>query len=225
MKLHLSPWRGRAKREWRGWTLMMVLLVLISLALLGFSLLNPARWDQLGNLQLPISMHSRLLADYSIDPYGTRIPEVAFNLIDQVLRDQPTPAPSERYATVVNNLLTLVPTITPFPTGGLPTRIQQGNTLVFTPTLMGISPTASLTMVVTPTPLSWTPTQITFASTSTPIRPTSTRPPQNTATPRPTVPPTAVPTQQPTTQPTDIPYPPPPPDSTLPPPYPLTVGR
>ncbi|MEN6410432.1 MAG: hypothetical protein ABFD44_12050, partial [Anaerolineaceae bacterium] len=119
MTKRVHPARRDSGGKWRGWVPLMVLLILAALAVLANILLNPERWNRLGNITLPVSLHSNLKADYSADPFTTRIPAVSFNLIEDALRDQRTPEPSERYGTVVGNLLRPVPTVTPYPTQGI----------------------------------------------------------------------------------------------------------
>lgn len=226
MKTRLRPARRDSGGKWRGWVPLMILLILAALAVLASFLLNSDRWNRLGNAMLPVSLHSNLKADYSADPFTTRIPAVSFNLIEDALRDQPTPEPSERYATVVGNLLTPVPTVTPYPTQGIfptlalrtPSATLMVSLTASWTTTVTFTPDGSLTY--TNTPLFWHPTQ-TMTPTPKPGTPSvtlaPTRTPTCTKTPTHTAVPTKTPTHtpQPTLTPTDIPYPPPP-DPTIP---------
>lgn len=181
---------------------------------------------------LPVHIHSVLTADYSQDPRGQPIAQVQLNLIYEFLRDLTTNRgsasgddPDERYAEVIEELLTPVPTVTPMPgaTVFVPTAQPGASqtpalTAEFTATLLpteqaSLTPTVTATLWPSPTP---TGTLVYPTATNPPPGPTRTRPPAATSTrPPPTQPPptaTPRPTQPPPTQP--------PPTEPYPPPYP-----
>jgi uncharacterized repeat protein (TIGR01451 family) len=64
---------------------------------------------------VPVNLHSVLLADYSVDPNPTRLPSVRLNIIWDTIQDREPGATNldERQATVLDSLLTPVPTVTP----------------------------------------------------------------------------------------------------------------
>lgn len=217
----------------RRWLFLMILMVIFSLLCLALSLWLPGL---LRRSMIGLPLHSVLLADYNRDPSGYAMPELELALIDNVLIDEPGAAlVLERVATLRNNLLTLVPTVTPRgpqPAATLalpsptPTQKPAGSAsatpLLLTPT---VQPTRTLSPTATSTPSVLPPTRTaartatmtmpppTRTATASPTGTATTQPPQPTATqPAPTVTPTEAPTIPP--------YPPP--VSPTPPPYPLS---
>jgi hypothetical protein len=191
---------------------------------------------------LPVTLHSLLTADYSVDAFYVSFPNINLSLILDVLGDQAPAEASNDYATLQSSLLTPVATVTPLP--GKITQVPPSATP--TAPILGPSVTPSSIPTITPSPTpsltpammgTGTPTdqplytaQPTLKPLVTPtrpratqIRPTSTRPPQ--ATPTQTqAPPTqaATPTRKPPTAtkaptPTKAPHPYPAPTK---PPYP-----
>jgi hypothetical protein len=230
---------ARAEQERRNrnrWLLFFIALLMLSVLCLAMSLFYPPWWSAAGSRWIPIGMQSVLKADYSADAFVASLPQVDIGLIENAINDQPEASGQpDRMATVVGNLQTPVPTITPInftPGAGTPTP-----GLAATPTLPGQAPTrapsdtpvSSQTASPTPTPTlnvyvtststpsgGETPSGPTSTSrprTNTPLPPTATtRPPTNTPPPPPTNTPKPPPTNTPV-PPTKV-YPPPPPPPT-----------
>jgi hypothetical protein len=179
---------------------------------------------------LPVTLHSLLTADYSVDSFYVSFPNINLSLILDVLGDQAPEGAFKGYETLQSSLLTPVASVTPLP--GEFTQVPPSATP--TPALPGPSvtpssippdtrtPTPSLTPAATGTPteqpiytaqptvkLTITPTK----TRATQVRPTSTRSSQATQTPT-QVPPTqaVTPTRKPPTAtkpptPTKAPHP------------------
>jgi hypothetical protein len=216
---------GRSRATLQTWVLLGLSAFFSILALLLSVLKGP-------NLPwLPVHIHSVLTADYSQDPQGQPIAQVQLNLIYEFLKDLTSNRgqangddPDERYAEVIEELLTPVPTVTPMPgaTVFVPTA-QPGASQTpalpaeFTATLLptelaSLTHTATTTLLPSPTSTG----TLVYPTATNPIpSPTRTRPPAATSTqlpptqPAPTA--TPSPTQPPPTQPppTEPPYPPP----------------
>ncbi len=228
---------ARAEQERRNrnrWLLFFIALLLLSVLCLAMSLFYPPWWSAAGSRWIPIGMQSVLKADYSADAFVASLPQVDIGLIENAINDQPEASGQpDRMATVVGNLQTPVPTITPInftPGAGTPTP-----GLAATPTLPGLAPTrapsdtpvSSQTASPTPTLNVYVtststpsggetpsgPTSTSRPRTNTPLPPTATtRPPTNTPPPPPTNTPKPPPTNTPV-PPTKV-YPPPPPPPT-----------
>jgi len=210
------------------------------LALLLFLLKEPpSAW-------LPVHIHSILISDYSQDPRGIPLAQLNINVIQDVLEDlafndaqYATINPGERYADVIANLQTPVPTVTSMPgaTIFVPTAQSSSSPTPSTFTVIPTSLTPTDTSSPTPTTtatlqpgLSPTPTLVGGNPTSTRIP--ATQPPEptrtqsskatNTPVPSPTKPPTQPPTAtlRPTQPPTATLRPTQPPTATPKPPYP-----
>jgi hypothetical protein len=218
----------------RIWSVVLIFLAMLSLPL---SLILSNHFTKSETEWLPVSLHSILESDYSIDPHSSRIPAVKLDLIKAAIRDQSAGEDPNRFEGVIISLTTPVATVkgvvslaSATPTASQPPTPSPTKT----PTL-GPVPTRTLRPTMTPTPTATrvTPTQ-TLKSTDQPTRPP--RKPQPTNTTRPTNQPTREPTNQSPTKasptespptreptkppPTRDPYPPPDPPKATQDPYP-----
>ena len=218
-------------------SLMALLLVLAVGALVLLVIFNPATWLRQLRLSLPAGIHSPLYADYSADLRGMLVAPADLRLLQEALTAQ-----QAEDDTVINDLLTPVPTVTP-PAGNVPPTLPV---VLVTPPEGG--PTATLPAGITPTE-AWTPTltltpQFTWTATLTrtptatlpggvtrtpgptatlpPWTPTASLSPTRTASPTATVTPTptSTSTRTPTATPTNDGYPPPSTPPSTPPGYP-----
>lgn len=234
----------RERRDRTRWLFFFIALLLLSVLCLAMSLFYPPWWSGSGSRWIPVGLRSVLKADYSADASVASLPQVGIGLIANAINDQPEASGlPERMATVVGNLQTPVPTVTPYifgpgtatpglaatPTlpGPAPTRAQASATPGST---QGPHPTLTLTqtLIVYFTPTSSPaggetpigPTSTPRPHTSTPVPPTATsRPPTSTSAPpthTPLPPPTSTPKPPPTNTP-EPPYVPPPANTPIPP--------
>lgn len=198
-------------------SLMALLIVLAAGALVLLVIFNPATWLRQLRLSLPAGIHSPLYADYSADLRGMLVAPADLRLLQEALAAQ-----QAQDDTVINDLLTPVPTVTPPagnvqptlpvvvvtpPDGGPTATLAPGITPVYTWT-----PTLTLMPTFTWTPtLAWTPSATlpggvtrTPGPTATlpPWTPTASLTPTHTASPTATFTPTRTPTSTPSRTPT-----------------------
>ena len=213
-------------------SLMALLLVLAVGALVLLVIFNPATWLRQLRLSLPAGIHSPLYADYSADLRGMLVAPADLRLLQEALTAQ-----QAEDDTVINDLLTPVPTVNVQPT--LPVVVvtpPEGSPTATLPA--GITPTEDWTPTLTLTPqFTWTAT-LTRTPTATlpggvtrtpgptatllPWTPTASLSPTRTASPTATVTPTptSTSTRTPTATPTNDGYPPPSTPPSTPPGYP-----
>jgi hypothetical protein len=229
------------------WIMIFGMVIFGAMVSLGVFLFTPdvARANEV----LPVSMHSPLAADYSLDPYALQVPVVGIEVlaeIDQDRRSTGTFVAVESLPTLVEILKTPVPSITPpfltplVTASALPTRTLTprssptrgpsstpgaaatlGPTSTVPATATQVTFTASPTKLPTRTPVTL-PSATTIPPTATVARPTATRIPPTATHVAPTatrIPPTSIP---PTPIPPTLipPTQPPPPTAYPPPPYP-----
>lgn len=93
------------------WRMMILLVLAAGLALIAWLLFNPNRTNALGATELPVSLHSGLVANYSADLREYVVPAVRMELVEEALAD--AAAQEEQVSEVLQNLETPVPTVTP----------------------------------------------------------------------------------------------------------------
>jgi hypothetical protein len=240
------------------WGMIFTFLITGGLLFLGVFLFSPNLVS--ANQFLDVSLRSPLFADYGLDERGARLPQMDLGLAVEAARDRiPTAGPSGETSlapinpatTLVKQLMTPVPTVTPGEINFWPT-LTPGTTVetIFTTTpfasatigpqptvhlsatasitpspTLGIGVTAVSTRTPTRTPENTlvVPTRTPLTPTPAPVLPTQTMAPW-TSTPAP-LPPTRTPVP-PTTAPTKVPTkvptnPPAPTDPPAPTAYPL----
>jgi hypothetical protein len=145
---------------------------------------------------LPVTLHSLLTADYSVDSFYVSFPNINLSLILDVLGDRDPAQALTAYQTLQSSLLTPVASVTPLPgeitPSATPTAPLQAPSV--TPSLLPTStptpsPTPAVTGTATPTGLPATTAQPTSKPMVTPTKaratqkePTRTRSPQATPT-------------------------------------------
>jgi hypothetical protein len=201
----------------RRWTLMLALSLTLSVVCLGLVLFSPLLSVNASVQSVPVSMQSVLKADYSSDPLTFAIPAVGLNLIQNAIQDNAIASTDDpvRLSTVINDLLTAVPTVTPQgqPSQGPTKPVVVHSTSTPIPPQPTNPPRASATPQATNSAVpSATHTWIPPTATTRP-----TNPPLPTNTPQPTKPPVQ-PTNPPAPTNTPVPVKP-----TEPPPYPPPV--
>ncbi len=107
--------RSALRRERRRWEMIILLLFLFSTCVLGVLLFSLDETDGQAIAWLPVSLHSTLTADYGSEPHPTALAAVAWNLLEDSIRDDRVGRDQVpgRIATLTNQLQTPVPNITP----------------------------------------------------------------------------------------------------------------
>lgn len=182
----------REQNPWTSYLGLTAILGLVIMAVVIFAL------GGLSRTVVNAVLHSPLRADYSADPRHARQPAISLGILEELQRDD-VPATGEPaaqvIATILNQLQTPIPTITPFmptPAGGLtgtpvlsPTASQTLPPGV-TPTLtFTLNPDFTLTFTLTPSLTTTLPPAVTPTITVTrrpSITPTRMRTPTRTAT-------------------------------------------
>jgi hypothetical protein len=200
------------------WQILGILLLFVSFLSLVILFLNPAtaQADKMRKLQEPVQ--SALVANYSVDAQRGFVPQISLSLIREFLRERGSAAEADgQFIALLQNLQTLVPTVTPDPNMVLlaPDTPEPTSSLTVT-SLSTVTITLTETETSTPTPTkSVTPWIVTYTWTPWPpssSRPTATIAPAvvaDTETPPPAPIPTIPPTQaftntvSPTISPTD----------------------
>ena len=96
------------------WRNFILVILAFGLAILGWSLLNPARAQAISLGQMPISVHSAFEADYSADLRGYAVPAVSIDLVEQVVQDESGSGDAEEQIRKIReSLKTPVPTLKP----------------------------------------------------------------------------------------------------------------
>jgi len=242
MKTTFPRWlvitRNLPTRQWR-WELILLVLLVLAILRMGSVLVD--QWIAAARQQglLPVSLHSEVNADYSVDSVARLVPEISLDILRDLLPGGAgmSGLPDNPTATIVS------PTITPTLVGSEPPRF--GGTASPTPAETGapsagpsntpvlntptrpagvtITPSQIPTHQITKTPaISPSPTGVTKTPkpTITPTEPSATTPPPPPPTTPPPPPPTTPPPPPPTTPPPPPPTTPPPPPPTTPPPPP-----
>lgn len=236
MKQRLSPaFRLRKPLSLPGDNRSRLLVGFLALLVLLFLLMPVLLEIEIPQI-VPYHLHSGLFADYSGEPYTVPISPISLSLIGDALNDWGIPDSQGWEATIVVQVQTPAPTVTPpsipgvlsTPTAVLgtprssPTAIPSSQTPTPTPSLTPtLTPTGTQTPMITPA--SSTPTgRPSFSPTPTTARPRATQPtatrlpptsppptdPPPTNTPLPPTPrPTNPPTVEPSSTPRPYPYP------------------
>jgi hypothetical protein len=204
---------GRASGLQISWWFVVALLVVAALAAFAF-VFSPV-WGYSGQA-LPVSLQSPLRANYSIDVQLVAHAPLEMKIIAEALLDRYQPGmagtsgePQSQLATVVNSLLTSVPTVTPTPTLGITSKPGEATftvvpdavgTLTFLPETETPSAVPSVVLTNTPEVTLTTTSTTTHTVTETAFVPSATFRPIITI-----VATTAVPTRTPTRTPTPKP--------------------
>jgi hypothetical protein len=201
------------------WWLAAVIFVLIALALFAFFVFS-TDWVQTSQ-ELPVAMQSPLQANYRVDMNILSHPPLTMKIIADTLYDRYKPEagrsasdPSKQLATVVANLLTIVPTVTAVPTepGQSTSTLEVLATLTATftetavVTLATVTHTVEVSQTLTPEPsitatatfITPSPTVRLYTPAATAIIPTRTLTPKSSSTPTTTSTLSETPTHTPT---------------------------
>jgi hypothetical protein len=159
------------------WQILGILLLFVSFLSLVILFLNPAtaQAEKMRKLQEPVQ--SALVANYSIDAQRGFVPQISLSLVREFLRERGSAAEADgQFVALLQNLQTLVPTVTPDPNMVLlaPDTPEPTTSLTVTSSST-VTITLTETETFTPTPTkSVTPWIVTY--TWTPWPPSSSRP-------------------------------------------------